>query len=406
MTGEPFPIAPSVAGSSNFYAAFSASDTGLLAYASTAASAELVWLDESGRRLGTAGEAAEYVDFRLSPLDQQLAISEVDPASDRPDIRVLHLLRGSKVRLTFDGATDASPIWSTDGREVVFRSNRAGVHELYRRPANGSGSHAILPVSGGAKYPTDWMPDGRHLVYHAYHRETGSDIWRLSVDGNHAVPLVQTPFDEMQGQVSDDGRWLAYTSLESGRIQVYVQGLVASGERWQVSVDGGRDPRWRGDGRELFFLSADSWLTAVDFSEGGPGTPRRLFQVGVPPPRDPYLSSYDVTVDGRRFLVKLPVQDVTTTPIHVVTGWLGPHGNARPIGHNREEWPLACPCSCPSGTPRRRSRPASPASAASPSGRGSACSWTMARRTPPCRSRRPPPRPTPGSAFARPRRSA
>jgi serine/threonine protein kinase len=321
VVGYPVPVVPHVAGSSNFAAAFSVSQAGLLAYATSVASAELVWQGRDGRRIGTIGPPSEYVDFRLSPRDDQLAVAEVDPQSDRPDLRILDLARGAKLRITYDSATDASPIWSPDGQRVVFRSNRGGLHDLFQKAANGAGQHTLLLRSQNAKYPTDWMPDGRGVIYHAAQRDTGSDIWLVTADGSRTTPLVQTAFDEMQGQVSGDGQWLAYTSLESGEAEVYVRSLSNAALRWQVSAGGGTDPRWRHDAQELFYVSTDSWLTAVRFA-GGPSAPHRLFQIRMRPPGSPYLSNYDVTGDGRRFLLRVPIQDVTSSPIHVLSNWL------------------------------------------------------------------------------------
>ena len=287
VIGEALPVVSPVASSSNFYAAFSAVRTGLLAYASSAATAELVWYARDGTRTASAGPPAACADFRLSPQDQLLALAEVDPHSHRPDIRVLDLARGAKSRLTSDAATDASPVWSPDGRQIVFRSNRGGVHDIYQSAANGSGPTTLLFKSPNAKYPTDWMPDGRSLVYHTYAEDTGSDIWLLSADGKTSKPLVNTRFDEVQGQVSPDGRWLAYTSLKSGRAEVYVRSLSDPATRWQVSGSGGSDPRWKGDSRELFYISSESALTLVPFANG-PSAPRPLFHVRVAPPGDPY----------------------------------------------------------------------------------------------------------------------
>ncbi len=322
LTGEPFPLVPSVAGSSNFFGAFSAAGEGVLVYATSAASSELVWIDRAGKRIGPVAPPADYVDFRLSPDDTQLAVAEVDPQSHRPDIRVLDLARGAKTRLTSDAATDASPVWSADGRQIVFRSNRSGLNDLYTKAANGSGPDTLLLQSPSAKYPTDSRPGGRGLVFHTYERETGSDIWLSAADGSQPAPIVKTGFHEMQGQVSSDGAWLAYASLESGQAQVYVRSLADEARRWQVSAGGGTDPRWRGDGRELYYISADSWMTTVSFTAGAPAAPQRMFQVTAPPPRDPYLSSYDVSGDGSRFLMKVAVQDVTSAPLHVLANWL------------------------------------------------------------------------------------
>ncbi len=320
-SGDAVPVVAKVAGSSNFFAAFSVADNGLLVYATSVPSSEFVWDDRQGRRVGTLGPPAEYVDFRLSPHDDELAVAEVDAESRRPEVRVMDLARGTNVRITYDRATDASPIWSPDGQQLVFRSNRNGLHDLFQSPANGAGTNTLLFQNQSAKYPTDWMPDGSGIIFHTYQKGTGSDIWLLNADGKRAVPLVQTSFDEMQGQVSANGQWLAYTSVESGSAEVYVRNMSDANARWQVSAGGGTDPRWRGDGGELFYLSADSWLTAVEFSHSRPAPPHRLFEVHVSPPGDPYLSNYDVTADGRRFLVKQPVHDMMSAPLLVVSNW-------------------------------------------------------------------------------------
>jgi Tol biopolymer transport system component len=321
IVGEPSAVVSPVSGSSSFYGAFSASDTGLLVYASSEISAELAWLDRAGQRSPAVRPPAQYADFRLSPGDDRLALAEVDPATHRPDIRVLDLSRGSTLRITYDAATDASPVWSPDGQRLVFRSNRSGLHDLYERLANGTGQSAQLLRGGEAKYPTDWSADGRTILFHTYSRETGADVWTMNADGSSPQPLLNGPYDEMQGQLSPDGQWLAYTSFESGRAEVYVRSVTEAGRRWQMSAGGGSDPRWRGDGGELFYLSASSQLTAVDFTPAGPGAPKALFRVAVIPPGMPYLSNYDVTGDGRRFLFKLPVHDPTSAPLRALTNW-------------------------------------------------------------------------------------
>jgi serine/threonine protein kinase len=324
LVGQPSPIAASVSGSSNFSAAVSVSQTGLLAYASIAATSELVWMDRNGRRADALGPPGEYADFRLSPDGHQLALSEVDPQTRHPDLRVLDLTRGAKLRLTSDEATDAAPVWSPDGKRIVFRSNPRGLHDLYQAAANGSGSPSLLLRTDSAKYPTDWLPDGGGIVYHTFNRITGADIWVAAPDGSSQKVLVQTPFDDMQGQVSPDGQWLVYSSLESGQAEVYIQSLVDPDTRWQVSA-GGSDPRWRRDGGELYYVSSDGWLTAVAFAGGVPGAPERLFLMHVAQPVQPYMSNYNVTPDGARFLLKVPVRDVTSTPIHVLTNWRATH---------------------------------------------------------------------------------
>ena len=320
LSGDPVQVASPIAASSSFYAAFSASATGLLVYASGEATAELAWIGRDGRRTGTVLPPGQYTDFRLSPDDRHLAIAEVDPQTHRPDIRILDLTRGAKLRVTSDAATDASPIWSPDGGRVVFRSNRSGLHDLFERAANGTGPSTLLFSTGNAKYPTDWTPDGEQIVYHTYDAATGSDVWTMTADGSKAVPLLSGAFDELQGQISPAGAWIAYTSFETGHAEVYVRSLADAGKRWQVSAGGGSDPRWRGDGRELFYISADSRLTAVQFAAGAPSAPKPLFAVRLAPPGSPFLSNYDVTNDGQRFLFKVPVHDMASAPVHVMTG--------------------------------------------------------------------------------------
>jgi serine/threonine protein kinase len=321
IVGEPRPVVAAVAGSSSFYGAFSASATGLLVYASSETSSELAWLDRAGTRSASARPPSQYADFRLAPGDEQLALSEVDPQTHRPDIRVLDLKRGSTVRITYDAATDASPVWSPDGQHLVFRSNRNGLHDINQRVATGTGQNALLVRRNAAKYPTDWSPDGGTILFHTFARETGADVWRMNADGSQPQPLLSGPADEAQAQLSPDGQWMAYTSFESGHAEVYVRSVSALDRRWQMSAGGGMDPRWRGDGRELFYISAESKLTAVDFSSRGPAVPRPLFQVRVIPAGQPYMSSYDVTSDGQRFLFKLPVHDLTSAPLQVLTNW-------------------------------------------------------------------------------------
>ena len=194
IVGEPSAVVSSVAGSSSFYGAFSASANGLLVYANSEASSELVWLDRAGQRSPALRPSSQYADFRLSPADDQLALAEVDPQTHRPDIRVLDLQRGATLRVTYDAATDASPVWSPDGRHLVFRSNRSGLHDLYERLANGTGQSTLLLRTGDAKYPTDWSSDGRTILFHTYTRQTGGDVWTMNADGSKPQPLLNGPY--------------------------------------------------------------------------------------------------------------------------------------------------------------------------------------------------------------------
>ena len=244
------------------------------------------------------------------------------PQTHRPDIRVLDLTRGSKLRITADAATDASPIWSPDGQRVVFRSNRGGVHDLFVRASNGTSESAPLFRSGNAKYPTDWTPDGGSIVYHTYESATGADIWMMKADGSQASPLLNGPFDEMQGQVAPGGAWIAYTSTETG----HAGGLRAQSRRPDAAMAG--VGRWR-PRSALARRCRGAVLHLRRFSGECRGVQRRPADArqsgcspcSVAPPGLPYLSNYDVTRDGQRFLIRVPVHDLSSAPIHVMTDW-------------------------------------------------------------------------------------
>jgi Tol biopolymer transport system component len=324
--GEPVVVAEHVAGSSSFYPAFSVSPAGVIAYARTGDSAELRWVDRTGNAAAVAVPQGRYVDFRLSPDDRLLAISEVEGDTDRSDIYILDFVRGTRDRMTSARATDASVTWSPDGTRLAFRSNRERIHDLYVRTLATVAPEQVFLRSPNAKYPTSWSPDGQLLVYQTINADSGIDLWAAPIASpDKSFPLVKTAFDETQGQVSPDGRWLAYTSNETGSSQVYVQAIGSTNPRWQVSVNrGGADPKWRRDGSELYYVSADDELIAVPVKTGGRlelGKPQALFPI----PHAalfPY-TNYDVSADGR-FLVRAQLDDVRTIPLTVLAGWSPP----------------------------------------------------------------------------------
>jgi eukaryotic-like serine/threonine-protein kinase len=323
VTGEPVPVIDRVATSSSFYGAFSASNDGVLAWATPASMGELVWTGRDGRRLDNAAGPGGYVDFALSPDSRYLAVAEVEPHSDRSDLRLIDLLRGANLRLTTSPATDASPVWSPDSARIIFRSNRDRRHDLYIRPATG-GEDQLFLQTDAAKYPTDWSPDGAFVVYHTNDARTKQDIWAAPLDRpEQARPLVRTEFDEMQGQISPSGRWLAYTSNQSSRLEVYVQPLQPDGRKWQISTGGGSDPKWRADEKELFYVARDGRLMSVELPANGfvPGNPRPLFPVSDVALIAPFLSAYDVHRDGQRFVVRVPSENLQTHPLNVLVHW-------------------------------------------------------------------------------------
>jgi eukaryotic-like serine/threonine-protein kinase len=340
LIGEPTVIATRVGTSSNFSAAVSVSTDGTIAYGSRAAADALTWFDRNGNKLDTAANSARYVDFRISPDGRRVAISAVDPHTDRPDVNILDLARPTLTRVTTSNETDASPVWAPDGTRLVFRSNRRGTQDLYISPSAYGGGDRLFFESSSAKYPTDWSRSGL-VVYQTNNANnegrTGWDIFAVPVGHpTDTFPLTNTRFNEAQGQVSPDERWLAYTSDESGVPEVYVGPLAGPGEKpselhgrmvsTHAAADAGwrgaSDPRWRADGRELFYVTADGTLMAVPLSlRGGVldfGAARRLFEIGASPIAPPYMSEYDAIPDGSRFLVRVRSRAL---PLTVLLNW-------------------------------------------------------------------------------------
>jgi Tol biopolymer transport system component len=246
--------------------------------------------------------------------------------------------RGVSTRFTFDASVDSYPIWSRDGRSIVFRSNRKGVYDLFQKPSSSAGSETVLLESPDTKFPSDWSPDGRFLLYQNTDPKTNNDLWILPVNDalrpstsagqpgdRKPFPFVQTVFDESQGQFSPDGHWIAYQSNESGRIEIYVQPFPGPGGKWQVSTAGGAAPRWRRDGQELFYLAPDSKLMAVPIHAQAAtfeyGAPVALFQTRVAASAtSSFRPQYTVAADGR-FLINVTAEESTVSPITVVLNW-------------------------------------------------------------------------------------
>jgi Tol biopolymer transport system component len=311
----------------NEYGLFSASETGLLAYQAGAEfdDLRLTWMDRSGKRLSTAGDPGSLGWMQLSP-DQKSAAVQVTERNNR-DIWIYDLVRGLRTRFTFDPAVEVEPVWSPNGRMVVFNSDRKGRLDLYRKASDGTGAEELVYSDGLDKYPNSWSPDGRFLLYSAIDPKTGYDIWVLPLEAAaKPYPLLQTRFFERNAQFSPDGRWVAYISDESGRNEIYVipfrpEGGAPGGKR-QVSTAGGTLPRWRRDGKELFYIGLDQKLMAAEVGAKG-GT----FENGpVSALFGPLISGrgflYDVAADGQRFLAVVPPEQGTNAePLTVVQNW-------------------------------------------------------------------------------------
>ena len=328
LRGEAFFVAEQVdrLGGGARFALFSVSKTGVLAYRSGVSdSSQLTWFDREGKPIGTVGPAGSYNSPWLSPDERRVAFGRQEPQGGGADIWLIEIARGNLNRFTFDPAGDQSPIWSHDGTRIVFSSDRDGVLNLYQRAASGSGTDEVLLKSDYAKIPNDWSADGRFILYQTAIPPT--DIWVLPLFGERKpFPFLQTEFNEGWARFSPDGKWIAYSSNESGSWQVYVQSFPAPGGKWMISTDGGAQPQWRRDGKELFYISSDRKLMAVDVKGNGStfeaAVPKALFDLRVqtpalPGPRNFYIAA----ADGKRFLVTSVSEERITTPTTVVMNW-------------------------------------------------------------------------------------
>jgi Tol biopolymer transport system component len=333
VTGEPARVAPLV-GCGCDRGAFSVSAQGILAYREGVATRRrLVWTDRTGRVVGAVGSvddtAPSFPD--LSADDQRVAVVRAVQAN--VDVWLIRAGESVPRRFTFERAIDSGPIWSPDGSRIVFRTFRGGAYNLYEKPVDGTTDEQPLLVTPLAKAPQDWSRDGRLLLYSNQDPKTGTDLWALPMTGERKpFPVLQTQFDEIQGQFSPDGRWLAYASNESGRYEIYVQTFPETGGKWQISVGGGLQPRWRRDGQELFYIAPDHRLMAAPIHLA-PGTRAleasaavALFQtklatgVNIVPAGFQARPQYAVAADGR-FLMNVFADEGVTSPITIVQNW-------------------------------------------------------------------------------------
>jgi eukaryotic-like serine/threonine-protein kinase len=327
-TGDAVPIAEHLMVSPFFaLAMFSASDNGELVYqiGEGGNSGALAWFDRTGKQLGTVGEPGRFGWPALSPDGTHLAVQIAGPTGNY-DIWVFDLRRGTKTKLTFDPGDEITPVWTPDGKKIIFSSDRKGVSHIYAKPADGSGSEeTVLETNGLIEAAYSISPDGRYLVYHRTDpsAKTGVDIWVLPLVGAHKpFPIAATEFIEVDPGVSPDGKWLAYLTNETGRVEVYVTPFPGGGPKWQVSTSGGASPRWRRDGKELFFLGLDNLLMGVDVRPVGAsmerGVPHALFPTTAAiGPQGPYT----VGLDGKHFLINTINLQQGSDALTLVTNW-------------------------------------------------------------------------------------
>ncbi len=324
LVGEPFLIVDQVK-TFSIIPQISAAESGTLAFQSGGAQKpQLIWFDRSGKQLGTVGEPADYSNPSLSADDKRLAVSIRDLKTKMRDIWLFDLARGGKSRFTLDPADDLNPVWSKDGGRIFFTSDRKGQRDIFQKKVNAPGEDELICAAPEMKNVCDISPDGRLLIYNTNRGANNSnDMWLLPLEGEREPkPFLKTRFDEGDAVISPDGRWVAYCSDESGRDEVYVATFPQFSERWQVSVDGGNEPQWRRDGKELFFTKNDRKLMAAEVKSASGAfeaeAPKLLFET---PLVNLGRNRYVVTGDGRQFLVITRVEE-TSPPINVIVNWL------------------------------------------------------------------------------------
>jgi Tol biopolymer transport system component len=313
-TGEATPLVEGVSVFDVDAGGFTVSASGLLLYQSGTIGnqSRLLWRDRQGKALGNLGDATGAINsLMLSPDGKRLAASVTD-RSGNIDLWIYDTVRGSATRFTFDPATDRAPVWSPDGSTVYFHSNRRGHFSIFRKAADGSGTEQMLQIGGGdTRNDSDQSvsPDGKLLLFFREAEKTGNDLWvvPLMPEQNRLKPepriFLQTPFEETFAKFSPDGRWVTYQSNESGQIEVYAAPFPGPGGKRLISIGGGNHPRWRPDGKELFYATPDGQLMAVEVSARNEtlevGRVQRLFG-GIITSGG---SSYDVSTDGQKFVV-------------------------------------------------------------------------------------------------------
>ena len=262
-----------------------------------------------------------YNNVRLSPDGRRVATDQTDPDGRNVDIWISEPAQDATTRLTFDPSSHQTPIWSPDGKQILFNWNRKVSLQLYLKNADGSSSEEQVADLGAVLIIAwDWSRDGKHVLF-----GKTNELWYLSWPERVVKPLLQAKWTVQNAQFSPDGRWMAYASNETGKMEIYVSPFPNGNGKWQVSSGGGQEPRWRQDGKELFYLSADGKMTAVAVTTGPSvkaGSPVALFQTHR---RQPISSqdvfSYDVSGDGQRFLIATKLDETSAAPLAILLNW-------------------------------------------------------------------------------------
>jgi len=329
-TGEPVPLANRLPYFLTGWAPFSVSRDGVLAYQAGEISSRVTWVNRKGEILQTIGEAAPYNSINLSPDGHRLVAEVQDPEKFESDLWIYDLARGVSTRFTSQTGLESSPVWSPDAHQIAFAAHGNRPSNLMVKETGGGDSKLMVPDSGNFQFPSDWSRDGRFFAYSQFDTETHFDIWVLPLtDDGKPFPFLRTQFNEVTMKFAPDGRWVAFASDASGRLEVYLRSFPEGGDEVRVSASGGSEPQWRHDGKELFYFSGDGQLMAVPVVTGKTitvGKPVALFDlkaVGVfdiGPIKSGLFPIFDPSPDGQRF-VTIVGGNRAALPITVVLDW-------------------------------------------------------------------------------------
>jgi len=325
ITGEAFPISekPWYDALITGLSAFSAGNDVLAFRSGGVQKTSFVWFDRTGKELEEVAIPGVYFEPSLAPDEKHISLSAMYFQNISSDVYTLDLLRGTFTRFTFEPEAELTSLWSPDGKYIVYSSFPAG--GIYKKLANGTATPELLLKLSIFGIPEDWSLDGRYVSFSKLDFKTfTSDVWILPMDGSRKpFPYLETKYFENDSQIAPNGKWLAYTCDESGRSEVYVQSFPSPGNKVQISTTGGVCPKWRRDGKELFYVSPDKKIMSVTINDGPnlePGVPQALFQTQIASNIES-RNHYVVTADGQRFLINTQLKEVATAPINVVVNW-------------------------------------------------------------------------------------
>jgi Tol biopolymer transport system component len=287
---------------------------------------EVVWMDRTGKQTAVSGEPGEYGPVRISPDGNRAVVSKLSKDGKTAHLWLLDSSGGAQ-QITDGNVHEGSPVWSPDGSKIAYFAAYEKVYDIYQRVPIPGGRSELLLRSDISKFPTDWSKDGRYILFGVKGPGTDLDIWGLSAGDRRSAPIMNTVFSESFASVSPDGKWMAYQSDQGGKIEVYIQAFDGlnggTKRRWQISKGQSGMPRWRSDSSELFYITADGRMMAVAVHTGNDGgieatAPQFLFQTR-PVPKT--WNFYDVSGDGQRFVLNMPLEWTSANPITVVTNW-------------------------------------------------------------------------------------